>query len=139
MLTLLLLSVASWAPGSIAVAQEPAVPSSTVPTLITRTHDVVASPFVVSAPSTFLELFFPSGEPPALETPDAGSEFLTAAGGLSLSIMSGETFAAAMSMDWGDVDRDGDLDLAIGSSEGTAVYLNDRGVLSLQWSDPIYT
>lgn len=139
LLTLLLLSVASWAPGSIAIAQEPAVPSSTVPTLITRTHDVVASPFVVSAPSTFLELFFPSGEPPALETPDAGSEFLTAAGGLSLSIMSGETFAAAMSMDWGDVDRDGDLDLAIGSPEGTAVYLNDRGVLSLQWSDPIFT
>lgn len=34
-----------------------------------------------------------------------------------------------LSQDWGDFDRDGDLDLALGSSLGTTIYRNDGGVL----------
>ncbi len=39
-----------------------------------------------------------------------------------------------ISQDWGDFDRDGDLDLALGSALGTTIYLNNQGAL-----EPIYT
>ncbi|MCB0208264.1 MAG: VCBS repeat-containing protein [Anaerolineae bacterium] len=42
--------------------------------------------------------------------------------------------SSPLSMDWGDVDRDGDLDLALGSQFGTAVYLNEDGILTQKWS-----
>ncbi|MFN2157765.1 MAG: FG-GAP repeat domain-containing protein, partial [Anaerolineae bacterium] len=44
-----------------------------------------------------------------------------------------------LSIDWGDFDRDGDLDLALGSTSGTSVYRNDGGRLILFWEVPIYT
>ncbi|HUW09088.1 MAG TPA: VCBS repeat-containing protein, partial [Anaerolineae bacterium] len=39
---------------------------------------------------------------------------------------------------WGDVDSDGDLDLAVGNSDSTRVYRNDGGTLtsSAAWSSP---
>ncbi|MGB5047726.1 MAG: FG-GAP-like repeat-containing protein [Caldilineaceae bacterium] len=40
-----------------------------------------------------------------------------------------------LSLDWGDFDRDGDLDLALGSSVGTAIYRNDNGRLHFFWSN----
>jgi len=41
-----------------------------------------------------------------------------------------------LSLDWGDFDRDGALDLAIGSTVGTAVYRNEDGRLVLFWEEP---
>ncbi|HQE91683.1 MAG TPA: FG-GAP-like repeat-containing protein [Anaerolineae bacterium] len=42
-----------------------------------------------------------------------------------------------LSQDWGDFDRDGDLDLALGSALGTTVYRNDDGRLNLYWVSPL--
>jgi uncharacterized repeat protein (TIGR01451 family) len=39
-----------------------------------------------------------------------------------------------LSLDWGDFDRDGDLDMALGSSVGTTIYRNENGRLRLFWS-----
>jgi uncharacterized repeat protein (TIGR01451 family) len=44
-----------------------------------------------------------------------------------------------LSIDWGDFDRDGDLDLALGSTSGTSVYRNEGGRLALFWEVPLYT
>lgn len=41
-----------------------------------------------------------------------------------------------LSMDWGDFDRDGDLDLALGSTVATTVYRNNNGKLDLFWTLP---
>lgn len=43
------------------------------------------------------------------------------------------------STDWGDFDRDGLLDLAIGSTAGAAVYRNDNGRLVRFWGSNRYT
>ena len=40
-----------------------------------------------------------------------------------------------LSLDWGDFDRDGDLDLVLGSSIGTTIYRNDGGRLRLFWAN----
>ncbi|MBI3959308.1 MAG: VCBS repeat-containing protein [Chloroflexi bacterium] len=40
-----------------------------------------------------------------------------------------------LSLDWGDFDRDGDLDLALGSSLGTTIYRNEGGRLRLFWAN----
>lgn len=40
-----------------------------------------------------------------------------------------------ISQDWGDFDRDGLLDLVLGSSVGTTVYRNDAGTLSQFWQN----
>ncbi|MCL4832720.1 MAG: VCBS repeat-containing protein [Caldilineaceae bacterium] len=40
-----------------------------------------------------------------------------------------------LSLDWGDFDRDGDLDMALGSSIGTVIYRNENGRLRLFWSN----
>ncbi len=40
-----------------------------------------------------------------------------------------------LSLDWGDFDRDGDLDLALGSSVGTTIYRNEGGRLRLFWAN----
>ena len=42
-----------------------------------------------------------------------------------------------ISMDWGDFDRDGFLDLALGSPNGVTVYRNVDGQLKLYASDPL--
>ncbi len=39
-----------------------------------------------------------------------------------------------LSMDWGDFDRDGDLDLVLGSTVGTTVYRNNASQLELFWT-----
>ncbi|MFC2023850.1 FG-GAP-like repeat-containing protein [Chloroflexota bacterium] len=44
-----------------------------------------------------------------------------------------------MSLDWGDFDADGYLDLALGSTVGTSVYRNDGGQLSFCWDIGVYT
>lgn len=44
-----------------------------------------------------------------------------------------------LSLDWGDFDRDGDLDLALGSTAGTTVYENVEGRLEWFWDVPRYT
>ncbi len=44
-----------------------------------------------------------------------------------------------ISMDWGDFDHDGWLDLAVGSTAGTSVYRNENGKLVLFWSNSLYT
>lgn len=41
-----------------------------------------------------------------------------------------------LDLDWADVDLDGDLDLALASTVGTAVYLNNNGQLQPIWLDP---
>lgn len=41
-----------------------------------------------------------------------------------------------LDMDWGDMDGDGDLDLALASTLGANVYRNDGGQLTQVWSDP---
>ena len=41
-----------------------------------------------------------------------------------------------ISQDWGDFDRDGDPDLALGSALGTTIYRNDDGQLTLYWLSP---
>jgi uncharacterized repeat protein (TIGR01451 family) len=41
-----------------------------------------------------------------------------------------------ISQDWGDFDRDGNLDLALASSVGLGVYRNESGRLVKFWSDP---
>jgi len=40
-----------------------------------------------------------------------------------------------LNLDWGDFDRDGDLDLALGSSLGTTIYRNENGRLRQFWSN----
>ncbi len=44
-----------------------------------------------------------------------------------------------LSLDWGDFDRDGDLDMALGSSVGTTIYRNEGGVLRPFWSKNLRT
>lgn len=41
-----------------------------------------------------------------------------------------------LDLDWADVDQDGDLDLALASSLGTGVYMNEGGQLIALWRDP---
>ncbi|MBN2393284.1 MAG: VCBS repeat-containing protein [Anaerolineae bacterium] len=43
-----------------------------------------------------------------------------------------------ISQDWGDFDRDGDLDLALGSALGTTIYLNNKGTLEPFYTSPRY-
>ncbi len=132
--------------------KQQAVPISTL-AAITSTPEL-------SGPATVLELFFgPEAAPPPgggdispaslepLLRPAGDGELEAAAGGRPLlgpSIFSSaEITAGTYSMDWGDVDRDGDLDLAIGSTNGTAVYRNggpdNPGELTLVWTDTTYT
>ncbi|MFP4345107.1 MAG: FG-GAP repeat domain-containing protein, partial [Anaerolineales bacterium] len=47
-----------------------------------------------------------------------------------------EDAGGTISQDWGDFDRDGDLDLVLGSSLGASVYRNDEGTLNLIWASP---
>lgn len=111
----------------------------------------IPSPSEVSTPTSILELFSPPYRPLGVDDLSAGDS-----GSLSLAASAGELGAAAVrlsttpvfswgvtggtfSMDWGDVDRDGDLDLAVGGTNGTAVYLNDGdGGLTTRWSNTNY-
>ncbi|MBN1140148.1 MAG: VCBS repeat-containing protein, partial [Anaerolineae bacterium] len=43
------------------------------------------------------------------------------------------------SLDWGDYDGDGYLDLAVGGSTGATVYHNEQGQLTKLWSSRLYT
>jgi uncharacterized repeat protein (TIGR01451 family) len=45
-----------------------------------------------------------------------------------------DDFGGTLSQDWGDFDRDGDLDLLLGSSIATTIYRNDEGDLNRYWS-----
>lgn len=49
-----------------------------------------------------------------------------------------EDYGGSGSVDWGDFDRDGNLDLALGSSSGTLVYRNSHGRLDLFWNSYVY-
>lgn len=57
-------------------------------------------------------------------------------GGLDLSDVPtwlSADLGGTVSLDWGDFDRDGDLDLALGSTAGATVYRNESGVLKRFW------
>ncbi len=47
-----------------------------------------------------------------------------------------EDIGGTISQDWGDFDRDGDLDLALGSSLGATVYQAQNGLLEKLWTSP---
>jgi uncharacterized repeat protein (TIGR01451 family) len=51
----------------------------------------------------------------------------------------GEGYGGTGSLDWGDYDHDGYLDLAIGSSDGATVYRNEQGQLERLWSSGRYS
>ena len=91
----------------------------------------------ISTPTSVLELFFPPAV--ALQGAEVDAGELGAAA-LDLPLLSSAplTSLAAIptgtfSLDWGDMDRDGDLDLALGSTQGTAVYPNQGGQLASPW------
>ena len=50
-----------------------------------------------------------------------------------------QDMGGTISMDWGDFDHDGWLDLAVGSTAGTTVYRNESGKLVPFWSNTRYT
>ncbi|MFL7794232.1 MAG: FG-GAP-like repeat-containing protein, partial [Anaerolineae bacterium] len=50
-----------------------------------------------------------------------------------------DDFGGTIDQDWGDFDRDGDLDLVLGSSLGATVYVNEGGDLEAYWHAPYYT
>ncbi len=61
-------------------------------------------------------------------------------GGMTISPVStwlSRDMGGTLSQDWGDFDRDGDLDLVLGSALGTTVYRNDNGRLNLYWVSPL--
>ncbi len=64
--------------------------------------------------------------------------FVTQAGVASLSPAPSwisQDAGGTISQDWGDYDRDGGMDLALGSSQGAAIYHNDSGTLTPLWTD----
>jgi uncharacterized repeat protein (TIGR01451 family) len=50
-----------------------------------------------------------------------------------------EDYGGTLSLDWGDFDQDGYLDLALGSTIGTSVYRNDHGRLVKFWGNDLLT
>jgi hypothetical protein len=57
-------------------------------------------------------------------------------GGASISTVPtwfSDDMGGTISQDWGDFDRDGDLDLVLGSSLGATVYQNDHGTMTQFW------
>jgi uncharacterized repeat protein (TIGR01451 family) len=67
--------------------------------------------------------------------PEANGDFSMSKSPTWCSLEPGGTY----DLDWGDYDRDGDLDLALGSTAGIAVYRNEGGNLSRFWSNDLYT
>ena len=50
-----------------------------------------------------------------------------------------EDYGGSGSVDWGDFDRDGNLDLAVGGSQGTTIYRNLGGQLTRFWNTETYS
>ena len=50
-----------------------------------------------------------------------------------------EDYGGTGSLDWGDFNRDGYLDLAVGGSSGTTVYRNEQGRLVKFWGNTLYS
>jgi uncharacterized repeat protein (TIGR01451 family) len=67
-----------------------------------------------------------------LRIPDAGTGVSPVPSWLSSNL-------GTIDQDWGDFDRDGDLDLVLGSSLGATVYRNQDGNLKAYWHAPGYT
>jgi hypothetical protein len=114
---LVLTSRAADAP-KIPLIQRPEPPAVTTPTL-----KASIAPSEESTPTSVLDLLlFEAGLSP-------GSPVFSSA----------DMPAGTFSMDWGDLDRDGDLDLALGSTQGTIVYQNTNGQLVKLWENSRYT
>ena len=91
------------------------------------------------SPTTILEIFFSSsagewsGEPSAAVQADL--EGLSPSGALYVEAPVLWNPGGTHSMDWGDVNRDGYLDLIAASVDRVAVYANEQGKLKLKWTE----
>jgi len=92
-------------------------------------------------------LYYPEGSPDpgsasAAELPITAHMRIpiTNLGGMTISSVAtwlSRDMGGTLSHDWGDFDRDGDLDLVLGSALGTTIYRNDNGRLNLYWVSPL--
>ncbi|MBN1261902.1 MAG: DUF11 domain-containing protein, partial [Anaerolineae bacterium] len=86
--------------------------------------------------------YFISGQQGAASSNDLDLTALIraqAGGGPSISSVAtwfSDDAGGTISQDWGDFDRDGDLDLALGASLGASIYRNEHGSLQLFWQSP---
>jgi uncharacterized repeat protein (TIGR01451 family) len=76
------------------------------------------------------------------ETTTAVEVYVAPGAGTSVSSLPtwySEDLGGTASLDWGDYDGDGYLDLVVGGSTGTTVYHNEQGQLVKLWSSKLFT